>query len=146
MQESGTKNEKRAYTRPRIMGFYIKNPPKSVGDPVAFINSSIMRTQHIQSQHRVKEINFIVFETTTAVRMRIEEQQYMSGWTKIIKDIFAESIRISGDEAALELNYEVSEVVKQIFRNTERDSRNKALVHAFQPKTVQVSLPCTLNT
>lgn len=138
MQDSEPKNDKKAYTRPKIMGFYIKNPPQSLGDPIKLINESIIQTKPIQLQHQVKDIHYIVFESHTAVRIRIQEQQYMSGWKKIIGDIFSEFMQSVGSDYVLELHYHVSEEVKQIFRDMERDSKNKSKIYTIQEKTIQV--------
>ena len=112
--------DKKTYPRPSLFGFFVKNPPKELGNPINFLNSSITHSQKKLTQHRVKEIHFIEFETTTAVRIRISDQQYINGWSKLAKDIFSEASRLIGDEAVLELNDEISDRIKKIFKEQER--------------------------
>jgi hypothetical protein len=138
MQGKDVKNEKRAYTRPSIVGFRVKNPPRQFGNPIPFFNTAITHTQHLWMNYKVRDIHLFELETTTAFRIRISDQQYLTGWTKVLKDIFAEASRIMGEDVVLELSDEMSEKVKQMFRAMERDSRKKDLIFTFQPQGLQV--------
>jgi hypothetical protein len=132
MQEKCTAYDKRAYSRPSVVGFFIKNPPIEMGNPISFINTSITRTKHYLSIYRVREVHFIVFETTTAMRIRITEQQYISGWSRMIQDILAEAIQLLGEDTVLDLSDATSENVKRMFKDMERDADKKKLIHSFQ--------------
>lgn len=123
--------DKKSYPRPCLYGFFVQNPPKEMGtDPISFFNASITHSQNKLIQHRVKEIHFIEFEKTTAVRIRINDQQYTAGWSKLARDIFAEASRILGGEAVLELNDEISDKIKKMFKEKERSDTSS--IHQFK--------------
>ena len=122
--------DKTAYTRPSLFGFFVKNPSKELGNTIDFFNSSITHSQTKFTQHRIREIHFIVFETNTAVRVRISDQQYITGWSKLAKDIFSEASRIIGDEVVLELNNEISDKIKELFKKQEKS--NSSTVCSFK--------------
>lgn len=79
--------------------------------------------------HKVKEIQFIVLETTTAVMIRSSDQKYLNGWKRLAKDIFSEASRMLGEDAVLELSDESSESIKKIFKDQRKI--NATLIHQF---------------
>jgi hypothetical protein len=120
---------KRSYPRPNQFALLTKNPPREVSEPIAFVNSTLTQTEHLMAAHKVKEIQFIVLETTTAVMIRSSDQKYLNGWKRLAKDIFSEASRMLGEDAVLELSDESSESIKKIFKDQRKI--NATLIHQF---------------
>lgn len=139
MQDTDEMKERRLYSRPSIVGFRVKNPPKHLGNAGSFFNTTIAHTYHIWRSYKIKDIHLITFENTTAFRMRTSDQQYLTGWMKIVKDIFTEANRITGEDLVLEISDEKSEKIKKVFKEMEKDPKKKDLVLTIQHPGLQVS-------
>jgi hypothetical protein len=111
-----------------MFAFHVNIPAKFC-DPIAFLNVSLTQMEHVMGQYKVKEIHFIRLEETTAVRIRTEDQLYMSKRRNLVDQLFAEATKTMGG-ATYELCEETSEKVKALFR--ERERINPVSVHTFQ--------------
>jgi hypothetical protein len=116
-----------ARKRPTIFAFHVNIP--AVPDPISFLNISLTAMEHVMGQFKVKEIHFIRLEATTAVRIRTEDQLYMSKRRNLVDQLFAAVTQTMGG-ATYELCEETSEKVKTLFR--ERERVDPKSVHTFQ--------------
>jgi hypothetical protein len=116
--------------RPTIFGFYVKNLSDGVTEPIAFLNLSLTQRDDVMTKHKIKEVHFINLGGTTAVRIRTEKQQYIKTWREIAKDLFAEASKTLGEDAVMELEEEISDKIKVLFREKER--RSASSVQAFK--------------
>lgn len=113
--------------RPTIFAFQVNIPAEF--DPITFLNISLTAMAHVMGQYKVKEIHFIRLEATTAVRIRTEDQLYMSKRRNLVDQLLAGAAQTMGG-VTYELCEETSEKVKTLFRERERvDPRS---VHTFQ--------------
>jgi hypothetical protein len=117
-----------ARKRPTIFAFHV-NIPAVFTDPIAFLNTSLTAMEHVMGQYKVKEIHFMRLQATTAVRIRTEDQLYMSKRRSLVDQLFAGATQTMGG-ATYELCEETSEKVKTLFR--ERERVDPKSVYTFQ--------------
>lgn len=116
--------------RPTIFGFYVRNLSDGVTEPMAFLNLSLTQRDDVMTKHKIKEVHFINLGETTAVRIRTEKQQYIKMWKEITNELFSEASKTLGEDAVMELEVEISDKIKALFREKER--RSASSVQAFK--------------
>ena len=140
LQSDNGKKEKRTHTRLSVLGFFVRNPPRQFGNAISFFNTSITHTQYTWAHYNVKDIQLVTFEATTAFRIRLEGQQYFSGWTVILKHMFSHAASLIGEDLFPDLCETTSERVKKMFKNMEKIPQSKASIYAIQTQIQQVTM------
>jgi hypothetical protein len=127
------------YKRARfnVLGFFIRNPPRHFGNPISFFNACITHTQYTWARYKLKDIQVVAFENTTAFKIRLGTPQYRSGWTFMLRCIFSDAIGMIGEDILPDICDVTSNGVREMFRKMGKHPESKASIYKIQSQIQQ---------